>query len=734
MTFCEQKDFLGLKDRVKNTSAGMFHPSDFSRHSLEQEKSTHLIRPSYSSRGISNVEFDAYVVFVEQILRNFLPQDLVIALSAKRDPDAIKQSVISLIENLPILAWNSPERAPCTLCVSLLCHSDLTSGVGRYMCDMLSRWLVPGKYLNISSVRSLNFNFIASPEQSLYFHHVLLDIETDQELSLVKSNRASLEQEIRLSILSVRHARHVVAIKKLSTEQKQAIINENLASVISSPSKNLEYNVFDQMHNFWVHLSAEDKIQQLQEQFAPYLDQRPNIFDRSIFQEIKHSMLLFGDKFTGVRDLRHVSRLISYQYLFRKNLMQHILQAPEERHLIIKLLRTRLSSAGKGESGHIVLGVLGAMNVLRENELFEERHILEAITHLLPYVTKVENSFILDRSSHDPVRLFYLEIEKMDGSSFSIEEIKELKKNLPHELKESVESVLHPVLMPRNEEEIMRNIFLLSQQLKYINDLPQVIISFNAQTEQSLQFTVILLRILRYEEDSTLPEIFAASGTDLKIEELEVKKVGLLRKRYPKEANVFKLSLDKKKFLRRDFTIDLFKARQEVSAELNTIFKGIRDFNGGILSKQQEVFQELRSLIKGATTQNDFLLENFFYSITPPLRQTLIPPSCLHTLYSLMQEAIDADFKKEPFFLKAHFESEQVLTMAASPFGSIKEELFSLLVKLKIPSSELSCTQVNVHGVCCIGYIYQNRDSNIRNLFYSTLLSCLQEWKTRFKH
>jgi len=98
-----------------------------------------------------------------------------------------------------------------------------------------------------------------------------------------------------------------------------------------------------------------------------------------------------------------------------------------------------------------------------------------------------------------------------------------------------------------------------------------------------------------------------------------------------------------------------------------------------------------------------------------------------------MQEALDADYKKDPFFLKAEFESEQLLTMAASPLSSIKEELFSLMLKLKIPTQDLSCTHVNTYGITCIGYIYQNRDPSIRSLFYSTLLNCLQEWKSKIK-
>lgn len=690
----------------------------------------HLIKPSYSFRGISNLEFEGYVTFIEQILRTVLPSDLIATVSTCKDVPLIEKKILSLCEHLPLLAWNNPDYAPCTLCVSLVCHSEFTHGVGRYLCDMLARWLVPGKLLNISSVRSLKFSFISCPAQNLFFHQILLDIETDQQLTIVKNNKEDIEKEVRLSILAVRHARHIASVKELSPEQKKAMIQENIASVLSQSMRDLESNVFDQMQNLWLHVSAEEKIQQLQEQLSPYIKQRPKIFDRDIFHEIKHSLLLLSDSFTGRRDLRHVSRLISYQYLFRKTLMRACLDSPKERHISFKLIK--LSVAPRTNRKCNVIGIIGGMNVLRENELFEERHIMEAITHCLPDIRKVENSVILDRRSHDPVRLFYLEIEKKDDTDFSLEEMKELRRNLPHELKESVENVLHPVLMPRNEEEIMRNIFLLSQQLKYLNDLPQVIISFNAQTEQQLQFTVILLRILR-EEDISLADIFSNVPTELKIEDLEVKKVGLLRKRYPKEANVFKVSLDKKQFLRKDYTIDLFKARQSVSSELNTIFKGIRDFNGGILSKQQEVFQELRSLIKETSSDNDFLLENFFYSITPPLRQTLIMPSSLKTLFSLMQDALEADYKNEAFFLKAEFEPEQLLTMTASPLSSIKEELFSLMVKLKIPTQDLSCTHVNAYGITCIGYLYQNRDPNIRNLFYSTLFSCLQEWQARIK-
>lgn len=715
-----------------NSSFSHSSSLSFHRYALETERPTHLIKPTYSPRGISTIEFDAYVTFIEQILRYTLPEELVVALSTSKDAATIKKNVLLLSELLPIIRWNAPEKAPCTLCISVLCPSDYTNGVGRYLCDIFSRWLIPGKFLGISSVRSLNFTFIPYPEKNHYFHQLLLDIEHDMDLAIIKNNWVHLEQEIRLSILSVRHARKIVSVKQLSSDQKKAMIEENLASVIDIPLSHLSDNVFNHMHHLLMQLSAEDKIKQIQEQITPYLAQKPKMFDREIFHEIKHFILLFEGSFTANRDLSHVSRLISFLFLFRKTLNRLLVSAPEKRHLSLKLLKARVSSSHTKGRSKTVLAIVGGMNVLRENELFEERHILDAINHCMPHAHCIPDSIIIDRRSHDPIRLFYLEIQKKDEKPFSLQEIRSLKKELPRELKESVESIVHPVLMPRNEEEIMRNTLLLSQQLKFVNDLPQVIISFNTQTEESLLFTVILVRIVR-SNTRPLEEIFASIPSEIQIKEIETRKVGLLRKRLPKEANVFKISLNKKKFIRKDFTIDLFRARQIVSKELGRILKGIRDFNGGILSKQQEVFQELRTLVNETSSNKDFLLENFFYSITPPLRQSLIPASSLKALYTLMQEALEADYTNEPYFLKAQFENDQLFLMAASPSSALKEELASLLTKLQIPIAELSYTYVNAYGISCMGYLYQNRDASIRNLFFSTLLSFLQEWKSRLK-
>ena len=704
----------------------------FPRYHMEWERPSVLIQSSHKPHGINSTTFNSFVFFIEQIVRSIIPQDLLSTLLIHKHSSVLQEKILALNDLLPIVSWNDLTLAPSTLSVSCLCPADFTSGVGRYVCDTLSRWLIPGKFLNITSAQSLNFKFIACPEQSFFIQQILLDVSDDNELILIRNTINNLVDEIRLNIIAVKHARQVIAIKKLSLEQKKIIIQENIASILERPSKTFEHNVFDQMHHFLVHLSAEEKITQIKEQFAPFMEKRPKIFDRDIFNEIKHSVLLFQSPFTGPRNLRHVGRIISYQYLFRKSLQHAVMNSPEERHLSLKLMKTQLSDSAFKKGKKAVLGILGGINVLRDNELFEERHVVEAIQHSLPNIKKIENSFIIDRRSHDP-RIFYIEIEKENGSLFTSRELKELRGQLPLELKESIENVIHPVFMPRNEEEIMRNIVILSHQLKYIHDIPQVIITFDQQTEDELCFTVILLRLIKDVYSLSIPEHFHQARTELKLQSHEVKQVGTLRKKYIKEANVFSVKMEKKTFLRKDYTLDLFRARQALSSEMHRILGGIRDFNGGILSKQQEVFQELRESIADSNSHQDFQLENFFYSLFPPLRQTLLPPIILKKLFTMQQEALSANYKKELYFLKAYADEQYLLLLAASPLESIKEELISSITALEIPTSELSFTHVNACGINCVGYIYQNRDYHRRTIFYDSIDDSLKRWQTRIK-
>jgi hypothetical protein len=686
-----------------------FHSKIFS---LKEEKTTPLIKPSFDSTFAFGPDFSPYIAFIESAIEHIIPIEIIASLKNPDSEEALAKAIDALQSRLPLLTYSEGSGLNQKVCINLICCANFTHGVGRYLTDVLSRWLVPGKFLGVCSTQSLGFQFHNDPTTNYFFHQVLLDVNSPKELSQIRAHYAQVALMIRMNILAVQHARQIVATKKLTTSQKKALIQENLSSLIDRPAKEHDNNAFDQMHHFLIQLSAEELLPQIRDKFAFYLDNDSTTFDRDVFYEMQHLALLFRDKFTGIRDLRHISRVISYQYLFRKAIYREMLSLPKERHLSVKCLKTRLNlSKGSKE----VLGILIGINVLRENELFEERHIIDAIQHCTPSVHLVKDSYILDQRTQDKIRLFYLEIEKTNGAHFTLEEMKQLRRLLPRELKGHFENVIHPVFMPRNEEEVMRHIVILSKQLKYLRDIPQVVISFDVQTENELAFSVILLRLL-IKDSNSVRHLFEEAESPLKLIDLEAKPVGTLRKKTVKEANLFRILIDKKPFLRKDYSLDLFKARQAVSSELARIFGDIRDFNGGMLSKQHEVFHQLKLLVSGSGSNHDFLLENFFYSLTPTIMQSILSPPILKKLFEMLLEALE----HSPA-VRFHEEEDVLLATVAMQNTAAKKNLLHAINMLKIPSSSLSMTSVDAYDTLNLGFIYRTEDPHQRSLFLHTL-------------
>ena len=175
-------------------------------------------------------------------------------------------------------------------------------------------------------------------------------------------------------------------------------------------------------------------------------------------------------------------------------------------------------------------------------------------SELLEFFYILEGCIEYDKDEKNSLQVLYLEVEKESQEDFSYEEIQHLRIALPYNLKSHIEHLIYPIFMPRNEEEVLKNIIILSQQLKFVEDLPQLIISYDNQTSKELVFTIILVRLLK-KNTPPLKEIFLTSQTFLKFHPEEVKIIGTLKRKYPKESNLFKVSLNKTNFYRRKKSI-----------------------------------------------------------------------------------------------------------------------------------------------------------------------------------
>lgn len=590
--------------------------------------------------GINSIYYGA----IRQILQKILPLEVFVIQEADADFQADQREHFHAL--LPIVQYQLTSEVQTNL--SFYALYKYRSNAFKFFFEMITNWLVPGKRLNAVMVYAVDF-YMPEISQDLYtLCEVMINIDNLTDLTEIQGNLPIIESEVRLGLESSYYARRILEVKGLSPDKKTTMIQEYIANLVRRLPRN---------------------------------------FDIDIMSEMQHVLVICRDDFKAVRGTRHLSRIISVQYLFRKALREAVKLFPEKRHLSLKLFRAKLRLP---DGDKTIVGILVGVNFLKDQEVFEKKHLLTAIQNYIPSAHAIEDSFFANRRGTENICTLYIEIEKNNGEEFTHEEIRFLRRKLPIDLKDRIEHLMHPIFMPRNEEEIMRNVLSLSNQIKYMRDIPQVTISFDEQTQTSLFFTVILVRVIKPGSPS-IQEMFKGSKTVLHYLHDRCKTVGHLRKKYIKEANVFRIKLSKSHYLRKDHSIDLFKARQFVIAELSRIVGEVRDFNGGIISKQNELLCAVRDLLGESIKYNDLLLENFFYSLLPVAMRAIMDPLALKNLFLMQVESIEKSFfNNEIYLLSLSQDSQYVYVMIKAQNRSIKEELSRLFAKLQIPPPRFS--------------------------------------------
>ena len=283
------------------------------------------------------------------------------------------------------------------------------------------------------------------------------------------------------------------------------------------------------------------------------------------------------------------------------------------------------------------------MNCFHKYEFFDEKHVLRSVEKFIPNVRIVAGSFYRITTANNPVTTLYVELEKDDGASFSITERKVLKENLEEELKKRIEHLVPSLFMVRNEEETMRNILMLSREVKSPDDIPQMMVSFDQHSQEDLIFTVVFLRV---KKDTTVPlqDLLKDSDDQVFFIQDRIQIVSYLNKKHPIEANVFRLQINKlTSFLRMDFSVNLYLARQKVVAFLTDHLGEIRDYNGGMMLKQGELLSQFKRLFHDVSRRNQELLENFFYSLNPIEAQATIALHSLSLFFELFLKVVEVE-------------------------------------------------------------------------------------------
>lgn len=307
--------------------------------------------------------------------------------------------------------------------------------------------------------------------------------------------------------------------------------------------------------------------------------------------------------------------------------------------------------------------------------------------------------------------------------------IEEVKQKLPREWIRQSENIVHPIFMPRNEEELIRNLIDLTRQVKYVRDLPQVSIHFEKQTEIDLTFTVIIARLVK-ENGEPLPKILERS--DLKMDIDDIRVMGYVKQKYPKESAILRVTLVKRPFFRPDFSVDLLKARQKIVSQLKQCLGEFRDFNGGMILKQDEALTQLRQESGNLTPNLEFILENYFYSLRPGVMQTVHDPSVLKRHYDLLTHGLESDLRLEPYRILADSTEKFYLCFIVATDPVFKTEVLNAIAQLKITTRELTSSSIEIENYSMLGFILRLDTPEMGELFENTLRHALREWSRGF--
>jgi oligopeptide transport system substrate-binding protein len=394
------------------------------------------------------------------------------------------------------------------------------------------------------------------------------------------------------------------------------------------------------MQEFPIRLLVGSEGEQVCNRLFSLQGRFPKLFPHAIFNEVGHYLLNCPSLFLTSRSVLFLCNFIFSWYRLSKNV-----QLLGARRVYVRIL----------EANSSLLGIAIALTTLKEHESFNEKHLLSGLQSLLSGIKLVPDSYLSyqDKKAH----LFYLEVKKMKGGFFSSREKKRLSDELSFELEQRIEST-PSLFLTENVEDLFKNIQHLSREVKYVHDLPQVMISFIEYSQNRLKFLVIVLRVIH-------PTTLAISSLSSHLPSLvhfsleTVVCVDKLRKKYPKEASVFTLEVNSSTFLRDNNEVNLRAARQYIFKALESMVGPFRDFNGGLADKENEQLSAIKSVLQKRTPSFSRFFEDLFYEIKPITMRVLISPQTGADLASLLQKVLDHPLLPEQKYYIDAFSSKE---------------------------------------------------------------------------
>lgn len=448
--------------------------------------------------------------------------------------------------------------------------------------------------------------------------------------------------------------------------------------------------------------------------------------DALIFKDLFLLYLLATKKYLDHRTATHVFRLVLSIHFMQKKLLHPTTLFSESRQFRIRWLSTSLVFSFLSKP---VLGCLLGFNLTDRYELFDEENVVLALQKYLPQLQLVKESSYCHTSEHKNLKLFYFEVEKRDGSLISLEERILLKNIVETKIKNSIQTLTPNIFMGANEEEVYKNILVLSQEINSMQDLPQAYITLAQHTGKEIVFRVALVYISPFHRFSLRERFFDClfiSERMLPIKFLED---------HPVEAHIFRLLLPRDPaLLRSDGSLDFYLARQKAVSLITTAIGEFRDFNGGILIKQQQLLHSFKEKFKHLPTYDAEFMEAFFYGLTPLENQVILQPETLFDLFEYFLDQKEKGIASGFFYgLNIYSKDPHTFLVIHAKHSSISEVISALLETALLKTQKIAYNVVDgMEGVFFNCVLLETPKSDI-DLLIEGVEHALHNWSQKRK-
>jgi len=610
------------------------------------------------------------------IIQGSAPQDegfLCSKPSLKKEIEKLaKQASKQLAAGLAYVEFSPPQNDEHSFRVRVIRSCSRDQGNP----DLPTHWLPQEVSITSLSVIRVPFLRKENPNKPLFFTEIRGTVETDEACAVLRRQAQALRQELQLAFTSPNNSYQVLSTRSPSSstlELRELCIKQLLR------------------HN---------------RQDSPEL-----------LEELQRFLLSTDLEFKSLRSSAHLLQIVRAHYWLRHQYSIHKISNETEKQLYFRVFPAKLQYAF-GSKNIISLAV--SLRSLSTYEQFDHRHMLLACQRSIPSLEMIPRSFFAYSHPEESTLSLYMEIAKGDGSLPTLSEWLKLKRELSRELVSSIEQVVSRIDIPQNEEDLLRNLLLLSQQIRGTKETPQVIIQFTGQTDDALDFHVTLVRVIK-EGDGEIPSPPNDFAEIVRFIPLRISVIDKLRHRYVKQGVHFLVQCAKEPFLRRDRSIDFLKTRESVLRYVESTFGKVRDLNGGLIYQQHQLLEGIRPLLTKEETKEISIIEDLFHSITPSIMKNLLGPEHILTIFRQFLSLRDEGKEKGSFDVQEY--AKAVFVSFEYPESFTKEDILQSRSKFQIEENQLAVSNQIAEGRQFCFVICSHNEAKTRK----ALLSWLKE-------